>query len=154
MKNTKQKLLISQIDSKLDLYKPLVSVSVPEKGWIHTIRTAYKMSLRQLGVRLNITAPSADSIEKREKDKSITLKSLEEAGKALNLKFVYGFIPMEGSLEKSIEKRAKEMAIDIVQSTSHTMALENQENSKERLAKAIQEKTTELTDEMPRFLWD
>ena len=89
MKNSKQKLIITQVDAKLELYKPFLNVAVPEKGWIHTIRNAYKMSLRQLGNRLNITPPSAESIEKREKDKSITLKSLEEAGKALNLKLVY-----------------------------------------------------------------
>ncbi len=154
MRNSKQKLIISQIDNKLELYKPFLNSPVPEKGWIHTIRKAYKMSLRQLGDRLNITPPSAESIEKREKDKSITLKSLEEAGKALNLKLVYGFVPMDGSIEKSIEKRARQIAIDIIKTTSNTMALEDQENSEERLTKAIQEKTQELIDEMPRFLWD
>lgn len=154
MKSLKHKLIVNHVDSKLELYKTFLNVTIPEKGWIHTIRKTYKMSLRQLGERLNITPPSVESIEKRERDKSITLKSLEEAGKALNLKLVYGFVPMDGSIEKSIEKRARELAIDIIQTTSNTMALEDQENSKERISKAIQEKTQELIDEMPRFLWD
>ena len=37
---------------------------------------------------------------------SITLKKLIEAGEALDLQFVYGFLPKELSLEKIIEKRA------------------------------------------------
>ena len=153
-KDVKQKLIIEQLDRKLDQYKPLLKISIPDKGWIHTIRKAYKMSFRQFGNLLKITPPSAEAIEKREQDKSITLKSLEEAGRVLNMKFVYGFIPMDGSVEKSIENKAKEKAIEIVQMTSENMALEDQKNSEKRLSKAISEKTTELIDEMPRYLWD
>lgn len=58
------------------------------------------MSFRQFGERLGLTPPSAESIEKREREGSITLKSLEEAGKALNMKLVYGFVPMDGSIKR------------------------------------------------------
>jgi hypothetical protein len=34
------------------------------------------------------------------------------------------------------------------------MALEDQENAKERLMKAYTEKKNELKTEMPKFLWD
>mgnify|MGYP000400936797 FL=1 len=112
------------------------------------------MSLRQLSEKLNIKHQSVEGLEKREKDGSITLKSLEEVGKALNMKLVYGFVPMDGSIEKSIEKRARELALEIVKTTSNTMALEDQENSNKRLKKAVDEKTNELLYEMPRYLWD
>ena len=154
MKDSKHKLMIEQLDAKLQVYTPLLNISTPERGWLHVIRKSYKMSLRQFGERLGIRAPSAEGLEKREKEGRITLKSLEEAGKALNMKFVYGFIPMDGSIKKSIENRAKSLATEIVKNTSNTMALEDQENTDERLQKAIEDKTQQLMYELPRYLWD
>ena len=132
MKNRKHKLIIEQVDRKLNVFKPIQNVSIPEKGWIHTVRTALKMSLRQFGERLGITTSSAQEIELREKEGSITLKALREAA-ALDMQLVYGLIPKDGSLEAMIDKRAKELAKKIVQRTSQTMKLEDQENTKERL---------------------
>jgi len=154
MKDSKHKLMIEQLDAKLQVYTPLLNISTPERGWLHVIRKSYKMSLRQFGERLGIRAPSAEGLEKREKEGSITLKSLEEAGKALNMKLVYGFIPMDGSIKRSIENRAKSLATEIVKTTSHTMVLEDQENTNERLQKAIEDKTQQLMYELPRYLWD
>jgi predicted DNA-binding mobile mystery protein A len=154
MKDLKQKLLIEQIDKKLKKFNVLFNHPVPETGWIKTIRMALKMSLRQFGERLKITSQGADALEKRESDKSISIKSMEEAARALNMKFVYGFIPLDGSIEKTIEKRAKEVAIEIVKTTSNNMALEDQQNTPERLRKAIKNKTQQLKYEMPRHLWD
>lgn len=38
--------------------------------------------------------------------------------------------------------------------TSHTMKLEDQENTKERIEKAIEERMKEILNEMPKSLWD
>lgn len=154
MKDLKQKLMIGQLDSKLQMFIPLLESSLPENGWINAIRTSFKMSLRQFSERLGISSNSAKSIEKREKEGAITLKSLEEAGRVLNMKFVYGFVPMEGSIEKTIENKARKLAIEIVKTTSNTMVLEDQKNTKKRLKKAVEEKTKQLVYEMPRHLWD
>ena len=154
MRDSKHKLMIEQLDNKLQVFAPLIKTSIPDKGWIHVIRKSYRMSFRQFGERLGITAPSAESIEKREKEGSITLKSLEDAGRGLNMKLVYGFVPIDGSIEKTIENRAKELALEIVKTTSNTMALEDQENTDERLQKAIEDKTQQIVYEMPRHLWD
>ena len=154
MKDSKHKLMIDQLDAKLQVYTPLLNISIPEKGWLNVIRKVYKMSLRQFGERLGITAPSAEGLEKREKEGSITLKRLDEAGRALNMKLVYGFVPMDGSIKRSIENRAKDLATEIVRTTSNTMALEDQENTDERLQKAIEDKTQQLLYELPRYLWD
>jgi len=154
MKDLKQKLMIEQLDNKLLKYAPLLTNTMPEKGWIQSIRKAYKMSLRQFGERLGVTIQSATGVEKREEEGSITIKSLEEAGQALNMKLVYGFVPMNGSIEKTIETRAKELALEIVKTTSNTMALEDQKNTSQRLKKAVEDKAQQLIYEMPRHLWD
>lgn len=154
MKDTKQRLIIEQVDRKLSVFSPLQTVTIPGKGWIHTVRTALNMSLRQLGERLGITPSSVQDIEKREMEGAITIKALREAAAALDMQLVYGLIPKDGSLETMIEKRAEELATQIVQRTSQTMALEDQEVSKERIRKAIKQQTAELKYELPRTLWD
>lgn len=154
MKDLKQKLIVEQLNNKLQKFVPLLNNKRPEKGWIQSIRKAYKMSLRQFGERLKVTVQSAKGIEKREEEGSISIKSLEDAGKALNMKLVYGFVPMDGSIEKTIEIRAREVALEIVKMTSNTMDLEDQKNSTKRLKKAVEDKVQQLIYEMPRHLWD
>ena len=57
-------------------------------------------------------------------------------------------------MEKLIERKAHQLAIKIVMRTSGTMKLEDQENSPERIKKAIAERTSEIVDELPKMLWD
>ena len=149
----KQKLTLEQTDKKLSQFKNL-NEEIPQGGWIHSIRISLNMTLRQLAKRLNITVASAKEIEDREKRGSISINSLRKVATAVNMKFVYGFIPKADSLEQMIEKRALELAKEIVMRTSNTMALEDQENVRERIAKAIQDKKEEIIRKMPRYLWD
>jgi len=150
----KQKLILDQVDKRIQKIILLDSLVIPHEGWIYSIRNALGMSLRQLGKRLNITAQSAKEIEEREKNGTVSLAVLRQVGTALDMKLVYGFIPQAGSLEKMIENRALEIAENIIGRTSTSMMLEDQGNTEARLRKAIHEKTAELKQEMPRYLWD
>lgn len=154
MKNNKQQLLLEQTDKKIQVFKELKTITTPTKGWINTFRTALKMSLRQLGQRLQISAQSVKEIEIREANGTITLKSLRDVANALDMKLVYGFVCKHESLEQMIEKRALALAKEIVMRTNNTMTLEDQQNSAERIEKAIAQKTAEIKYEMPKYLWD
>jgi len=70
------------------------------------------------------------------------------------MQLVYGFVPKDGSLEALIERKAEEKATQIVLHTSNTMRLEDQENSAERIKKAIEEKKNLFKNELPKILWD
>jgi predicted DNA-binding mobile mystery protein A len=148
------KLLIKQLDKKLQIFSSIQDIEPPKGGWISLVRNTLNMSLRQLGERSSKTAQGVQKIEKNEADGTITLKSLRDMGDALNMKFVYGFIPKDGSLEQMIEKRAIELARKIVMRTSTSMKLEDQQNSTERLKEATKEMADELKKEMPKILWD
>jgi predicted DNA-binding mobile mystery protein A len=150
----KKSLQIQQLNSKMLAYASLQSVAPPPTGWIKGIRTAIGMSMQQLGNRLSITKQSALEIEQREKEGSITIKSLREAAKALDMQLVYGFVPVEGNLDELINRKAKELATQIVLRTSDTMKLEDQENTKQQIEKAIQERAIAIKNEMPKTLWD
>lgn len=150
----KKKLQLQQIDNKIEEYKSLQKTISPPTGWIKAVRTAIGMSMQQLGNRLSITKQSVMDIERRELEGSITIRALREAADALDMQLVYGFIPIDETLENLIARKAKELATQIVMRTSNSMKLENQENSKLRIQKAIEERTAEIKNEMPKTLWD
>jgi predicted DNA-binding mobile mystery protein A len=154
MNKTNRNLIIEQLDRKFQKLSVLNASMIPPKGWIYSIRTALNMSLTQLAKKLNKSVSTVREIEQREENNSITLKKLMEVAEAMDLNFVYGFIPKEGSLANKIEKKAEETAKNIVSRTSHMMKLEDQENSEERLHKAVTERAEELRRELPGHLWD
>lgn len=154
MKDNKRLLLIEQLDSKLSCFREVDEVILPSSGWLKSIRTALKMSLRQLGNRMGLSLQSIADMEKREANGTITLNTLKDLARALDMRFVYGFVPNKGSIEQMIEQRAQEIAQEIVGRTHITMTLEDQQNSSERIKKAIAQKTEEIKEEMPKYLWD
>lgn len=135
-------------------YATLKQTAVPPTGWVKAIRTALGMSMQQLGNKLSISKQGILDIENREKEGSITIKSLTEIGRVLDMQLVYGFVPNDGSLDALIEKRARELAAKIVLRASNTMKLEEQGNSDKRIQKAIRERAADIKNEMPKILWD
>ena len=154
MKSPNHRLIIEQLDKNLNKLQILKAAEVPSRGWIHAITTSLNMSLAQLGRRMKKTPVAIREIEERERSRTITLKKLAEVGEALDLQLVYGFIPKDASLQAMIEKRAEKIAREIVMRTSHTMALEDQENREERLQQAVKERAYRLLQELPKHLWD
>jgi len=147
-------LQIEQLESKIKIFAPTTKIASPPTGWIKAIRLALGMSLQQLANKLSITKQSVRDMELREQSGSISLKSLREAARVLDMEFVYGFVPKDGSLDALIERKARDLALKIVSRTSHTMSLEDQKNSKKRLKKAIEERTALLKHKKPKILWD
>jgi predicted DNA-binding mobile mystery protein A len=154
MKDLNRNLIIEQLDKRMEKFSFAAESGIPSNGWVYSVRKALRMSLSQLGKRLNITAQSVKEIEEREKNKSLTLKGLIEVADKLDLRLVYGFVPKDLSLANLIEKRALQVAREIVLTTSHSMALEDQQNDDERLQKAIKDRAEKIRQELPRFLWD
>jgi predicted DNA-binding mobile mystery protein A len=153
MRNQK-KLALEHLDQKLKSFKETSKVHIPEKGWIHTIRTTLNMTLDQLGQKLNMTKMGVKKIEEREAAGSISIKVLQETANALDMRFVYGFIPLHGSVEKLVDMKAKELAKKIVLRTNQNMKLENQGNNEKRIAQAIEELAEEIKREMHKSIWD
>lgn len=150
----KKRLQLEQLDRKLRGFNTAAQVTPPPTGWLKAVRVSLGMSLQQLADKLSITKQSVQEIEKREKEGNITLKTLKDTASALDMQLVYGLVPKDGTLDDLIERKAKELAIRIVSRTSNTMKLEDQENSKQRIKKAIEERTTIIKNEMPKMLWD
>lgn len=150
----KKKLLIEQLDQKLASFKDAGAVLVPQKGWINTIRTTLNMTRDQLGTQLNLTKGAIQKIEEREATGQITVNKLKDVGSALHMKFVYGFVPKDGSIENLIDIKADKLASKIVLRTNQNMKLEDQGIGDEKIAKTIKELANEIKREMRKSLWD
>ena len=148
-----QELILNQTDNRIRKIARIKDEN-PPNGWIYTIRMALGMSLRQLGKMAIITPQGVKDIETREKNGNITISSLEQIGKQLNMKLVYGFIPLDGSLQRMIDKRAFELATKIVTRTSNSMKLEDQSISQPMLKKSIKAKAQEIKQKNLKSLWE
>lgn len=153
MRNTR-KLLIEQLDQKLKPFQKIEMVLIPNNGWINTIRTTLNMTMAQLGTRLKITRQGVKSIEESETKGSISINSLKEVGIALDLKFVYGFVPKDGTIDNLINIKAEKLAEKIVLRTNQNMKLEDQGIGEKKIKETIEDLANEIKREMKKSLWD
>ena len=154
MKSLKVQFFLDETQGKLNPFSVLKSEIKPDKGWVNAIRVSIKMSLRQLGERLHITPQGVRDLEKREKEGAITINTLKEVGRVLDMDLVYGFISRHNSLDEMIEVRAREIAEEVVLKTRETVSLDNPIISENDIEKAILQKTYEISSKMPSNLWD
>ena len=150
----KKKLLIEQLDQKLAHFKDAGMVLVPQKGWVHTISTTLNMTRDQLGTKLDLTKGAIQKIEEREATGQITINKLKDVGNALNMKFIYGFIPKDGTIESLINLKAEKMARKIVLRTNQNMKLEDQGICEDKIEHSINDLANEIKREMRKSLWD
>ena len=150
----KRKLLIEQLDQKLQSFSESRKVLVPERGWINTIRTTLNMTMAQLGAKLNITRQGVKKIEESEANGAITLNSLKDVAKAMDLKLVYALVPKNVTFDELIQTRAEKLAQKIVLRTNQNMKLEDQGIGDEKIAKTIKDLADEIKREMRKSLWD
>lgn len=150
----KRKLLIEQLNKKLQIFYEASKIVVPERGWINTIRTTLNMTMEQLGAKLNITRQGVGRIEESEANGTISLNSLKEVANAMDLKLVYALIPKKGTINDLIEEKAELLAQKIVLRTNQNMKLEDQGIGDEKMDKTIKELTEEIKREMRKSLWD
>ena len=153
MRNKKQ-LLIEQLDQKLEHFKNSAMVLVPTKGWINTIRTTLNMTRVQLGAKLEMTKGAIQKIEEREASGQITINKLKNVGQALDMKFVYGFVPNDGSIDNLIGIKSENLARKIVIRTNQNMKLENQGIGDEKINKTINDLAKEIKREVRKSIWD
>jgi len=153
MNSRKTKLHIEQLDRKMTAFGRLAD-SEPSSGWIRAVRETLGMSLEQLGKKMGISAQSVRELEQREAAGTASLKSLNEAARALGLRLAYGVFAPGSSLAKIIHNRARQVAEELVLRTHRTMSLEDQANSRARIKRAIKERADELISKKIKNLWD
>lgn len=148
-----KKLVRRQLDSTLDEFKKLSSISTPHKGWIRAIRDALGITGPQLARRMGLSKQRVSKLEQTEVNGGTTLKTMSQAAEALNCKFVYSIVPHE-SLENTVRKQAKLLAEERLKRAHQTMTLEGQELSKSELQDALDDLVEDLISNSQSSLWD
>ena len=120
-----KKLALRQSSQRLEAIRPAVKSMRGVKSWVHFIRTAYGMTLKQLGQRANMNPTYIHQIENSEKQGRPTLTTLKKMAEALDCDLVYAFVPRE-KLEDKLRAQALLKAEQIVRQSSLHMELEDQ----------------------------
>lgn len=149
----RKRLILEQLTDNVNRFICLKENNPPVKGWIRAIREALGMSGVQFAKRLGVSPQRVATLEKAEVAGAVTIRSMRHAAEALDCVFVYALAP-RSSLEDTIRRQALEVARERLKHTSHTMLLEDQQLSKEKMRKALDAAVEELVDAMPKELWD
>jgi predicted DNA-binding mobile mystery protein A len=128
-------------------------LTVPQEGWIRTVRKALGMSGVQLAHWMGVSKAQVLQTEKNEAAGSLTIKTMEKAAAALGCRFVYALVPETTSAEL-INKRAREKARNIVEKANAHMALEAQTLSPDQIRFEIERLQGEFVRTKPGDLWN
>lgn len=153
-----KKHLINQrkiLERKIEDWLPLRKDRSPPSGWIKAIRGALGMSSRQLATHLGVAQSAIIKFEESEKHHTISLETLEKVAHAMRCQLVYAIIPQEPflSLEEVLDDQASQAAKLLVSKVDHTMKLEQQGLTQNRLNEQIQEVAKQLKDTLDPSLW-
>tara|TARA_R110000824_G_scaffold188979_1_gene370351 strand:- start:860 stop:1330 length:471 start_codon:yes stop_codon:yes gene_type:complete len=129
------------------------SLSVPPEGWIATVRKALGISGAQLGRMTGRTRATIAGAERSERDRAVTLQTMDVMAKAMGCRFVYAIIPETGSAGDVVEAQARKKARALVDEASRHMALEDQAIAPDRLEEEIEQIAGDLVREPPADFW-
>lgn len=144
------KVARQRLDQKYRSYK---SLERPPRGWVRAIREALGMTAKQLAKRLSISPQSLLALEKREQNKTVTLKQLERAAEQLGCRLEYTLVPSE-SLETMIDRRVLYKARKKLERVSKSMELEDQALSDVNLKQQLEFLKEDLISGPDKHLWE
>ncbi|PCJ25767.1 MAG: DNA-binding protein [Rickettsiales bacterium] len=133
--------------------KSLSNIRLPATGWVKTIRETLGMNVRQLGQRCEVSGERISRIEADELNSKLTMATLEKVAKAMNCKFVYGFVP-NGGIKDTIEKQAEFKAKSQLRRVSHSMALEDQKVSDSAMRNQIKILKEDMLQGNIKRIWE
>lgn len=140
------------LDEKVKAFSQAKYIPKPKSGWVKAIRESLGMTSQQLAERMGIQQSGVILLEQREADKKITLETLQRAAQALGCELVYAIVPKE-SLEKIVDDQSKLVAKRIIESTLHTMELEQQGAGKAETELHFEDLALELKNKLDSRLW-
>lgn len=117
----------AQLDRLLGELRGKIPVR-PKTGWIAEIRSALQMTTAQLARRVGVAQSVVSNFEKSERQKTITLQSLEKIAQSLECELHYVLIPKKG-LEQELYERARALHEQRMKKIEHHMRLEGQGTS-------------------------
>lgn len=122
----------------------------PRSGWIRAVRDALGMSTNDLARRVGLSKARISQIERAERERSLTLDTLERVATALGCRVEYVLVPHQ-PLDDMVWEQARAKAAAEIAAVDHTMALEDQRPGAESTRQRIDELARRHIDK--RGLW-
>lgn len=107
---------------------------------------------RQQAKRLGISGSTLHKSEQSEAEERITLGQLRKLAEGLDCELVYALVPRK-PLTEMVQDRAKQLAKEDVYGVAHTMSLENQRPTDQRIQKQVARRVDELLRGKWSNLW-
>ena len=147
-----KKLLREQLDNKLSKLREFSVQGLASIGWIKTIREALGMTSKDLAARVGVNQSRIIHMEQAEVDGNIKISTMKRIADALEMDFVYAFVPRT-SLNVMVREQARLLALKKMERLDHTMRLEMQELSSEEKEKALKDMIDKILIEEPKDFW-
>ena len=147
-----KKLLREQLDNKLSKLREFSVQGLASIGWIKTIREALGMTSKDLASRVGVNQSRIIHMEQAEVDGNIKISTMKRIADALEMDFVYAFVPRT-SLNVMVREQARLLALKKMERLDHTMRLEMQELSSEEKEKALKDMIDKILIEEPKDFW-
>jgi len=147
-----QHLRVEQLQAALKAYEILLTKRAPSRGWLKEIREALGRTERQQAQRLGISGSTLHKSEQSEAEERISLGQLRKLADGLDCELVYALVPRR-PLPEVVQDRAKQLAKEEVFGVAHTMGLEDQRPTDERIQKQVARRAEELLRGKWSNLW-
>ncbi|HUH01002.1 MAG TPA: mobile mystery protein A [Kofleriaceae bacterium] len=148
-----QALRRRQLDRKLGRID-VAALQPPPEGWVRATRQALGINGRQLAERLGVSRSQVSHIERAERSMELTMQTLVRVAEGLECNLVYALVPRRGSLEETVNRRARKVATSLVERIAGSMALEAQPTDVEERERLIDSTAADLVRTLDKSLWD
>lgn len=145
-------LRVEQLQAAVKAYGVLLAKRAPSRGWLKEIREALGRTERQQAERLGISGSTLHKSEQSEAEERISLGQLRKLADGLDCELVYALVPRK-PLTEVVQDRAKQLAKEEVYGVAHTMSLEDQRPTDERIQKQVARRAEELLRGKWSDLW-
>lgn len=123
-------------------------VTIPEKGWISSVRHALGMSAEQVARRKGVSRNAVYQAERSEQDGAVSIKQMEQLATAMGARFVYAIVP---------DARIEDLKYAQAMKLAHANIADEPEAdtwSADARQDWIEDKAAELLHDMPACFWD
>lgn len=105
MREKERKLERRRLDEELKPFRTAGREPSPTDGLLRAVRQTVGIPLAEVALKMGVVLSTVTDLERRELERTITLRSLGRVAEAMGCKVVYGVVPMKG---KTLEYLAEE----------------------------------------------
>lgn len=149
-----KKIQLEELSNTLAKFQKAEEFVVPERGWINTLRNTLRISEEQFSEKLKLNRGGVFSLERSEKDGTISIETLSEVANALDMKLMYAIVPKSGTLSNFIMHKARRIAEDIILKADPSIDKNRDGDYPEDVVESIESLATDIKRELRKALWE